>query len=321
MSKMKLLITSILASAFVFLGGAIAPISVFAEESAETPEISVESVIDEEVITETESVENSAVFEQKTYVLERDGEKIELTLLSETKAEAVMYYYDAYYGTLALTYTYIESDVVELYNSDGSYVDVFRLHPNGYLIEYDDGVYIPPDIGDSENKETENITEKVEVTYEDILALMGSIAEKEGFGSEWEKTLYYIQTAASEKKVDTMIVLIVCVLVFLVIYSGVKVFRWYKKIKKDTTSKDIKDIKSASDDQTTAINGLIDEENKLVGKVDESTEREKALAKGIELQNVAIRCLIRGTNIKQDLKDEAFRALNESDDNCDKAKK
>jgi hypothetical protein len=236
MSKMKLLITSILASAFVFLGGAIAPISVFAEESAETHEISVESVVSEEVIEETESVENTAVL-------------------------------------------------------------------------------------DSENKETESNKEKVEVTYEDILALMGSIAEKEGFKDEWDKTLYYIQTAASEKKVDTMIVLIVCVLVFLVIYSGVKVFRWYKKIKKDTTSKDIKDIKSASDDQTTAINGLIDEENKLVGKVDESTEREKALAKGIELQNVAIRCLIRGTNIKQDLKDEAFRALNESDDNCDKAKK
>ena len=52
MNKLKLLVSSILASAFVFLGGAVASISVFAEESAEMPEISVESVIDEELIEE-----------------------------------------------------------------------------------------------------------------------------------------------------------------------------------------------------------------------------------------------------------------------------
>jgi hypothetical protein len=250
MSKIKLLITATLASAFVFLGGATAPISVFAEESAETHEISIESVVSEEVIEETESVENSAVL-------------------------------------------------------------------------------------NSENKETERVeenTEKAEITYDDILALMGSIAEKEGFKDEWDKTLFYIQTAASEKKVDAMILLIVCVLVFLVIYSAVKIYNWYKKIKKDTTKKDIKDIngklsgvEETAGAQTRAINELMGEEEKLAKEVHtanvEATEREKALARGIELQNVAIRCLIRGTNIKQDLKDEAFRALNESNDNCDKVKK
>mgnify|MGYP006898656786 CR=1 FL=1 len=73
--------------------------------------------------------------------------------------------------------------------------------------------------------------------------------------------------------------------------------------------------------QTKAINGLIDEAEKVEVVTTDSVRREKALANALEKQNTAIRCLIRGTNIKQDLKDEAFRSLNESDDSCDEAKK
>ena len=99
----------------------------FAEESVETPEISVESVTSEEVVEETESVENSSVLE-----------------------------------------------------------------------------------AESDDKD-----ETTEITYDDILALAGKLAEKEGFKDEWDKTLYYIETAASEKKVDAMIVLLVAVFAFL----------------------------------------------------------------------------------------------------------
>ena len=237
MKKLKLIIATALASVAVLFGVAFSPVTAFAEESVETPEISVESVTDEEVIEETDSVKNSAV-----------------------------------------------------------------------------------------DKSTESVEKETEITFDDILAITGELMKQEGYGNEWEKAMYYIETAASAKKVDLSIFLVAGVLAFLVADRTVKIIRWYRKKKSDTTSKDLKDIKTASGQQTTAINELIDEEEKLVGEVQtntesvkDNTEREKALAQGIEKQNVAIRCLIRGAQIKQDFKDEALRALNESDELCDKA--
>jgi hypothetical protein len=151
---------------------------------------------------------------------------------------------------------------------------------------------------------------------------MGNIAEKEGFKDEWDKTLYHIQTAASEKKVDTMIVLVALVLAFLTIYAIVKLVK--HKLSNANIRKIVESLTGVEDNgnaQTKAINGLIDEAEKVEGVATDSVRREKALANALEKQNIAIRCLIRGTNIKQDLKDEAFRSLNESDDLCDEAKK
>lgn len=236
MKKLNLMIATALASVAVLFGVAFSPVTAFAEESAETPEIFVERVTDEEVVEGTESVENSAI---------------------ETPSESV---------------------------------------------------------------------EKTEITFEDILSITGELMKQAGYGNEWEKAMYYIETAASAKKVDLSIFLVAGVLVFLIVDRTVKIIRWYRTKKSDTTSKDLNDIKTASGQQTTAINDLIDEEEKLVGEVQtntesvkDNTEREKALAKGMEKQNVAIRCLIRGAQIKQDFKDEALRALNESDELCDKA--
>ena len=233
MKKLKFMIVSALATIAVSFGFAFAPVTAFAEESVETPEISVESVTSEEVVEETESVENSSVLE-------------------------------------------VESDDKD---------------------------------------------ETTEITYDDILALAGKLAEKEGFKDEWDKTLYYIETAASEKKVDAMIILLVAVFAFLLLYGGIKLRSWYKKIKTDTTSKDLTDIKKESGRQTKAINSLIGEDEKLVGEVAAASAREKVMTEALEKQNIALRCLIRGTQIKQDLKDEAFRALNQSDELCDIAKK
>lgn len=233
MKKLKFMIVSALATIAVSFGFAFAPVTAFAEESVETPEISVESVTSEEVVEETESVENSSVLE-----------------------------------------------------------------------------------AESDDKD-----ETTEITYDDILALAGKLMEKEGFKDEWDKTLYYIETAASEKKVDAMIILLVAVFAYLLLYGGIKLRGWYKKIKTDTTSKDLTDIKKEGGQQTKAINSLIDEEEKLVGEVAAASAREKVMTEALEQQNIALRCLIRGTQIKQDLKDEAFRALNKSDELCDKAKK
>lgn len=229
MSRIKLLLASGIASAFVFFGGAFAPVVAFADEAVEGVETS-EIVSVEEVVEETESVENTA---------------------------------------------------------------------NDEVVEDDK-----------------------EITYDDILALMGNIAKKEGFKDEWDKTLYHIQTAASEKKVDTMIVLVSLVLAFLTVYATVKIVK-YKlsnaKIRKIVES--LTGVENNGNVQTTAINGLIDETASVGAVAKDTVKREKAIANATQKQNTAIRCLIRGTNIKQDLKDEAFRSLNESDDLCDEAKK
>ena len=162
------------------------------------------------------------------------------------------------------------------------------------------------------------------LTYDDILAVMGGIAEKEGFKDERDKTLYYLKTAASAKKVDAMILFTAITLAFFVIYAGVKFVRF----KLDTTKKDIKAIcgtldvaKETTGAQTTAINGLIDEVEKLYNDLKTNTKKEEELAMGMEKYVAALRCLIRGTKIDPNLKDEAFRALNEADEHFTAAKK
>ena len=187
-------------------------------------------------------------------------------------------------------------------------------------------------VENSENVEVENQpampSEDKEITLDDLLDFVGSLAEEDGLGNEWDKAVENLKNAASEKKVDIMTILSACNIGLLSIYILVKLIKGKIAKKNDTTKEDISEIKTASGQQTKAVNGLIEEEEKVVkavtdntASVEDNTKREKALAQGIEKQNVAIRCLIRGTNIKQDLKDEAFRALNESDDLCDIAKK
>ncbi len=315
MKKLKLMIVSAFAAVAVCFGFAFSPVTAFAEESAETPEIFVESVTDEEVIESGGTSE----FEPKTYVLVEDGNKIELTLIDEKNAIAEMSIHGVPYSTVYMYYEYLTADSISLHaTADDSYFGDFNLYADGTMEEIAH-VYIPDD-SEEESAETP------EITFDDILAITGELMKQEGYGNEWEKAMYYIETAATAKKVDLSIFLVAGVLAFLVLDRTVKIIRWYRKKKSDTTSKDLKDIKTASGQQTTAVNALIDEEEKLVGEVHtttaqvkDNTKREKALAEGLEKQNVAIRCLIRGVQIKQDLKDEAFRALNESDELCDKA--
>lgn len=175
-------------------------------------------------------------------------------------------------------------------------------------------------------EETESVenTPNYELTFDELLELYKDIAEKQGFKDEWAKALYYIETAASAKKVDALIVLVAITLAFFAIYAGVKFVRF----KLDTTKKDIKAIcgtlnvaKETTGAQTTAINGLIDEEEKLDKALKTNTKKEEELAMGMEKYVAALRCLIRGIKIDPNLKDEAFRALNEADEHFTAAKK
>lgn len=157
------------------------------------------------------------------------------------------------------------------------------------------------------------------LTFDELLELYKDIAENAGFTDDWEKAVYYIEKAASAKKVDVMIWVNVAFVVLFVVDRIIKIVRWYIK-KKDTTSDDVAYIKKSSGQQTTAINTLIDEVEGEKVAVNNCVEREKVLAHALEKQNVAIRSLIRGTKIDPNLKDEAYRALNDSDKLCVEAK-
>lgn len=226
MKRIKLLLASALATAFVLLSSAFVPVVAFAEEPKNEPATN-ENIVDEEVVEEEKTVENT---------------------------------------------------------------------PNDEAIG--GGV----------------------LTFDELLEMYKDIAENAGFTDEWEKAVYYIEKAASAKKVDAMILVNVA---FVLLFIGdriVKIVRWNKERKTDTTKQDIVEIKTLDEQQTTAINALIDEVEGEKVAVNDCVEREKVLAHALEKQNVAIRSLIRGTNIKQDLKDESFRALNDSDKLCVEAK-
>ena len=172
-----------------------------------------------------------------------------------------------------------------------------------------------------ENTPNDEAVEDTELTFDELLEMYTDIAESKGFAGKWDKALYYIEHAASQKKVDGAVLGVYIVLAVFVLDRIVKVINYVKTRRNDTTSKDVKDIKTESGQQTKAINGLIDGTEKVEDKVDENIRREKALANAITKQNAAIRGFIRGTRIEQSLKEEALRALNESDESCDEARK
>ena len=345
MKKIKFLVASIIAGSFVFLSGAVSPFLALAE-SVENGSDSNDIVTNEEIIDgEGNGVnlgENNRenVIIGNTYKKETGSSITAITIIDKTTVRMDIYIRGNYVGAVDYVWMPTGENIITLI-LNGTVQEEILLKNDGTYETYTPALTPEPeqtpDTSSPEEKpnETPNETpeenlpnEMQEITFDDILAFVGKIAEKEGFSDEWEKALHYIKTAASEKKVDVMILVGIITYISYAIACIVKVVNWVKKRKNDTTNDDLNAIKTTGGLQTSAINSLIDEEGKVAGKVDGvSTElsdclrREKALAEGIAKQNVAIRALIRGTNIKQDLKDEAFRALNDSDDKCDEAKK
>ena len=182
-----------------------------------------------------------------------------------------------------------------------------------------------PETGDEEVVEDlptaeEETAGKGEITLDDILELAGGLADEAGVGDEWAQAVENLKNAASEKKVDIMTGVSIGQLCLLAAYViGKLCYAGWKK-HKDTTAKDVKDMKKSSGQQTQAINGLIDHAENVASNVAEASERERKLAvAGLE-QNAALRCLFRGVNFNQSIKDEALRHLNASDQYYDEAK-
>ncbi len=164
-----------------------------------------------------------------------------------------------------------------------------------------------------------------EMTNEEKLEIILDIAEvfaiKADVNDEWTEAVENLKNAASEKKVDLMVFVSCGEILLLLAYIIVKAVNKARKAKTDTTAIDLASIKTASGQQTKAVNALIKEEENVAAGVQDNTNREKNLASAIELQNVALRSLIHGIQLKQDFREEGLKALRESDEHCDNAKK
>ena len=166
----------------------------------------------------------------------------------------------------------------------------------------------------------EETEEKGEITLDDILEFAGGLAEEAGVGDEWAKAVENLKNAASEKKVDIMTGVSIGQLCLLAAYViGKLCYAGWKK-HKDTTAKDVKDMKATTGKQTKAVNELIGQAETVAENVAEASERERKLAIAGQEQNAALRCLFRGVNFNQAIKDEALRHLNNSDQYYDEAK-
>ena len=162
---------------------------------------------------------------------------------------------------------------------------------------------------------------------------MGKIAEEEGLGDEWQKAVENLRLAISEKKLDVNIVLDALLLIVLGGYAIYKVIGGIVRgiaSKKSTATvlSEIQTVEKSSaaqtkavNAQTEAINALAETDTQVVESVEKENAKLNALAAAQVGTNAAIRCLIRGIGMSGAVKDEAYRALNNSDEICDKAQK
>ncbi len=169
-------------------------------------------------------------------------------------------------------------------------------------------------------EENENTAENGDITLDNILDFAGELADKAGIGNEWDKAVENLKNAADAKKVDIMTGASVAQIVLLASYIiGKLIYAGWKK-HKDTTAADVKEMKKTTGKQTKAVNELIGQAETVANNVAVASERERKLAyAGLE-QNAALRCLFRGVQLKQDIKEEALRHLNNSDKCYDEAK-
>ena len=166
----------------------------------------------------------------------------------------------------------------------------------------------------------EETAETGEITLDDILDFAGELADKAGVGDDWAKAVENLKNAASEKKVDIMTGVSVGQVILMAAYIiGKLCYAAYQK-HKDTTAKDVKEVKATAGKQTKAVNELIGQAETVASNVAEASERERKLAIAGQEQNAALRCLFRGVNFNQAIKDEALRHLNNSDQHYDEAK-
>lgn len=154
-----------------------------------------------------------------------------------------------------------------------------------------------------------------------ILELVGDICDEAGIGDTWQEKLHQLQNAVDEKKIDLMTGLYILQLLVFAVYAVYKVVkgRIKAKLEKDMP-KNVQEIKTDVGAQTTAVNGLIDEQNKVNENVEKTNCSLQTLAVAGELQNQALRMFISGTQLTTETKESAYRALRKSDKEYEKIK-
>ena len=209
-------------------------------------------------------------------------------------------------------------------------------------VESTETVEMPENTGDTtkdeetpETEENGEITSKEEsdITLEDLLAYVGKLAEEEGLGEDWNATMEQLKLAIEEEKISATLIVNILILVgivsCLVFKSFGKVIAWIKRKKHPSTvEQDLQAVQKtnvaqteAVNAQTKAINSLAETDEHVAETVEKESAKIVALAEAQEGTNEALRCIVRGIGIKSELKDEAFRALNNSNAKCDIAKK
>ena len=218
------LILVVIAVSLVF---SFSPLLVSAEESATMLKNSLESVVDEEVANSEEAVE----FEPKTYILEEDGNKIELTLVDEKNAVAEMSIHDVPYATVYMYYEYLTADSISLYTTaDDSYFGDFNLYADGTMeeIAY---VYIPDDSGEESVETSMDEPEKEEDVNTILLPVVSGIVGLVGAG-----LLYLLFSGRLDKLKKA--------------FSDI--VSWFTKKKEELATEEV-DLKKFKEDLTAAV--------------------------------------------------------------------
>lgn len=117
-------------------------------------------------------------------------------------------------------------------------------------------------------------TSNDELTFDDILGVFGGIAESEGYGSEWERIIDQLKTAASEKQVTistVAVVVMLAVFIAYLIFKAIKRKNWINAFTQ--LSEGLQAISKTANEQLKGTNALIDEANANV-KVSERTKAE-----------------------------------------------
>lgn len=199
---------------------------------------------------------------------------------------------------------------------------------NGEILDKNEPVEETPKTEDNELKTDNIFTEDMtkEEKLEVILEFAGALADTAGVGSQWDQVIFNLKTAASEQKVNASVVATILMLVVFVGYIIAKLaYKGYNAYKKkkypDTVKKDVAEIKATETAQNKAINNVGETVTEIDSEVKHENEKINALADAGTAQNAALRTLIRGTGIDKELKHEALRDLNKSDDLYETAKK
>ena len=320
--KKLLLVACSCAVAFGFV---FTPVSVSAEEVTKATEIEAEisgKTEENGAVEETPEAEDDVVG-LSYYVTVSEEKRVRLDFLDLSNVNCVMFLDGIEVATVRASYTKLKN-VVDIYAMD-DYWGTFRLNADGTATE----IF---------NQETEIGTEQEpekpkEITLDDLLVLVGNLAEDEGLGEEWNDWMEQLKLALEDKKIDATLIVNILILSAIIGYLIFKTFgravAWIKRKKNPSTvAEDLQGVKKTSiaqteavNKQTKAINALAETDEHMAQTVEKENAKLNALAAAQIEMNSALRTLIRGTNIKAELKDEAYRALNKSNEHCDNAQK